>query len=166
MRRSIKGIPEKQIIDPHYPATSDPVCRHTFYTPYTTIRHGRNQNLHMLFKDLQITDTILDELRTDQLPGIVPLVQIRREDAVAEEIMPVLVEGLALAVVAELRCENGFDVLWVGSEDDALAGNARLDCLATRLAVLGKVRLPDFEVLVGHGALDAFVDYVEAWGGN
>jgi hypothetical protein len=46
-----------------------------------SIAHSLQQDLHMLLKDVEITQTIFDELRPDQLPRIVPLLSIDVENA-------------------------------------------------------------------------------------
>lgn len=57
----------------------------------------------MTLEAIQITDAILRELRADELAAGVPLGAVRGEDGIAEEGFPLLVEGLALAIVAKLR---------------------------------------------------------------
>lgn len=84
----------------------------------------------MALEDLQVGDAVLDELGTDQLAAGVPAGAVGGEDAVAEELLPLAVKGLALAVVAELRGQHGLDVLGVVGEDDAPAEDAELGRVA------------------------------------
>lgn len=113
----------------------------------------------MALEHVQVTDAVLDELRPDQLAAVVPQAAIGGEDAVAEEGLPLPVEGLAFAVVVELRSQDGLDVLGVTGEDDATAGDAALGRVALGIA---EELPPEREVLVLHRRDDAAVHKVEA----
>lgn len=115
----------------------------------------------MPLESVQVTDAILDELRTDQLTRRVPRISIGGEDRVTEERLPVIVEWLALAEVAELRGQDGLDVLGVGGEDDALAGGAGLDGVVA-VGVLLEDVAPALEVVVVGAVVDGFCDEIEA----
>ena len=62
------------------------------------------------------------------MPGI----QIRGKNTVAQELLPVRVEGSPFAVVGELGREDGFDILRVGGEDCSDASGARFDGVFVR----------------------------------
>jgi hypothetical protein len=51
---------------------------------------------------VQVTDAVPDELRPDQLAAVVPKAAVGGEDAVAEEVLPLLMEGLPLSIIPEL----------------------------------------------------------------
>lgn len=51
----------------------------------------------MTFKGMEIRDALLDELRTDESPGIVPELAVGGKDRIAEEVKPSGMEELALA---------------------------------------------------------------------
>jgi hypothetical protein len=108
---------------------------------------------------VQVADTVLDELGADQLPTVVPLLAVSGEDAVTEEGPPFLVEGLALAVVAELRGQDGLDVFVVGREDDAAAGNTALGRVRRGMA---EHAVPEGEVLVCPCRFDARPEKIKA----
>lgn len=80
-----------------------------------------DQLLHVRLKKLQIRDPAFHKLRPNQLPATMPEITIRREDAVPQEIFPILMKGLALAIVTELRGKDSLDVLRLRRENEALA---------------------------------------------
>lgn len=127
----------------------------------------RDEFLHMLLEDLGVDDPFAHEHRADQLAGLRPQLTVRGEDTVTQELFPLAVESLALAVVGELASEQCFDVLRVHGEDDA-SGNAGVNL--GRFAILEPSRRLDggaqkVEVAVGIVGLLAFVDEVESYGG-
>lgn len=44
-----------------------------------------HQNLHMFFEDVQIAQTVLDELRSEQLSRVVPYISVYIENAYAKQ---------------------------------------------------------------------------------
>lgn len=75
---------------------------------------------------VQVADAVAGELGADELAAGVPEGAVGGEDAVAEEGLPLGVEGLALAVVGELGGEYGLDILRVGGEEGAAAQETAL----------------------------------------
>ena len=153
MRRSIQSIPEQHITDierlPLFPIPSLP-----------RLLHLLNQNLHMFLENAQITNTVLNKLRSDQLSRIMPLIQIRREDRVSQKVFPVSMKGLALAIICELGCEDSFDILRIGGEDDPSSGWTHFTVVQRALWGL-EPAIPYFQVLVLEGSLDSFSYEVE-----
>lgn len=125
----------------------------------TTIRNVIDQYLHMLLKAMQIAHSLLDKLWANKLSAGMPKVAIRGENRVTEELFPVLVEELALAIVVELPGEDGFDVLNVGGDDDALAGWAGLEGEAA-FAIALEESAPAFHVGVLNTVVDGAGDHV------
>jgi len=115
------------------------------------IGNGTEQNLHMPLENMKITNPVLDELRADQLPAVMPEGAVGSEDAVAQEVLPLVVEGLAFAVVVELRRQDGLDVLMIYSEDDIAAKQA---CFKGVGANFLEALPPKIKVLVLHGCPD------------
>jgi len=117
----------------------------------------------MLLKDHQVTDAILDKLRSNQRPTVMPLLPIRGEDTVSQEVLPFFMEGLTFAIVFELSRQDGFDILRIGSEDKALRTELCFDSVWRRRGPeSGEQVLPEFEVSVADSGSDAFVDKIEA----
>lgn len=117
---NVKSVAEEQIADiKHLSMTS--MYIHLLSLPFQrpTIRNRPKQRLHMALKAMQITHTVPRKLRPDQLSTSMPLGAICREDAVTQEVLPLIMEPLSLAKVTELSSEKCLDVLGVGSEDDA-----------------------------------------------
>ena len=54
----------------------------------------------------------------DELPRARPLLAIRDEDAVPQELFPFLMERLALSKVRKLTGQQGLDVGWVRCQDN------------------------------------------------
>lgn len=67
----------------------------------------------MCLKCVQIANPIFDELRPNQLPVLMPLRPIRRENSIPEKVLPVIMERLALSVICELGRENRFGILGI-----------------------------------------------------
>lgn len=89
-----------------------------------------HHDLRPPLKDLQIADAVLDEHRPDQMPAVGPLPAIGREDAVAQERTPRLMEPLALAKVGKVARQHGLDVLGLPREDvQHAAGEVALDAV-------------------------------------
>lgn len=72
----------------------------------------------MSLECVQVADALPRELGPEKLSARVPGLAICGKDAVAQELLPFAVEGLALAVVRELRSQNRLDVFRVRCEDD------------------------------------------------
>lgn len=89
-----------------------------------------------------------------------PGVTVGGEDAVAEEVFPVVVEREAFAVVGELRCEDGFDVLGVGAEEAADADYVGFYGVVVRGGI-GEEDMPGFEVAVVDGVPYCAADEVD-----
>ena len=120
----------------------------------------------MLLENRQITDPVPDKLRPDQRPAGMPLLPIRREDAVAQKVLPILMERPTLAIVLELRRQDGLDVLRLGGEDEALRADLRLDRVRRPgRSEAGEEPFPELEVAVADGGADAAIGEVEACGG-
>ncbi len=156
MRRRIQSISKEQITNIQLTALS-PIKSHP------SLRNLLHQNLNMRLKDLQITDAILNKLRSDQLPRRMPLIQIRGKDTIAKEIFPFLMKWLAFAIVGELRGENSFDIFRIRSKDDA---TATWRCFNGIIHALGRSKeaLPCFEVFVLDRAFDTSVDEIQIYG--
>ena len=80
----------------------------------------------MSLEGVEVRDAVLDEQRTQQLPAVVPQIEIRREDGVAEELAPFFVEIFALAIVPELGCQDRLDVLRLVREDETFPATVGL----------------------------------------
>jgi hypothetical protein len=114
----------------------------------------------MLLKGVQVADTIPDELGPDQLAAGEPDVAVGGEDAIAKEGFPLRMEGLALAVVVELRGQDSLNVLWIYGEDNSLHNDLRLDRVAI---ALDEVASPHFHIFIDPGRLYDPVDEVHAY---
>lgn len=138
--------------------------RHIHLLPSPT--HQAQQHVDMLLENRQVTDPIPDKLRPDQRPTGMPLLPIRREDAVSQKILPILMKRPALAIVLELRRQDGLDVLRLGGEDEALRADLRLDRVRRPgRSEAGEEPFPELEVAVADGGRDAAIGEVEACGG-
>ena len=85
---------------------------------------------------------------------------------VSQELAEILVELRPLAKVVELCGQDGLDVLWVGSNDHALACDASLNGVrALGVVVLEEVLVPPVEVVVGHHVGYAIEDEANPWAG-
>lgn len=147
--RELRDLPEEQVLD-------------IDHLPFTT--HQADEVLTMPLEAFQITNTVLDELRPDQLPRVVPDLPIRREDAVTQKLVPIPVEGLALAEVRELSSQDCLDVLGIRGEDHALAAWGGFDRVwVVWVAVNGEVSVPEFEVVVVYGVHDPVVDHAKSY---
>lgn len=92
-----------------------------------------------------------------------PLIEVRGEDTITEEILPLFVEGFSLAVVGELSREDGFDVFWVGGEDASETAGRSFDGIAFDAGFGGrgvKPVGPSLEVAVVDGFFDCVYDEV------
>lgn len=56
-------------------------------------------------------------------------------------------ERLAFTVIVELRCEDGFDVVWVDGENETVAESVEFDGVVV-FGCFAEVGLPGFEVAV------------------
>jgi hypothetical protein len=57
----------------------------------------------MFFEDLEVRDSVFEELRPYQVPRGEPVFAVRREDRVAEEGLPLLMERFSLAYPTSAR---------------------------------------------------------------
>ena len=129
----------------------------------TSPAHKIEQLRNMLLKDIQIADPVPDELRSDQLPTIVPLLAIGGEDAVAQKVLPVFMEWFTLAVISKLSGQDCFDQFRVCGEDEPLGGNLFLHRKwRYRIPVLGEKVLPELIVLVLHASTYTSVGKLES----
>lgn len=159
VRGDIEGIPEEQITHiQHLPVPGRQINRLVLAIQRAAIRNRLEQGLDVALEAVQIADAVLDELRPDQLAAGVPAIAVGGEDAVAQEVLELLVEGLSLAVVGELRGQDGLDVLRVGGHEGAAAEGVGL---ARVLADGREEALPELHVLVLHGGSDDTVDEVD-----
>jgi hypothetical protein len=87
----------------------------------------------VFLKDVQIGDTILDELRADELTRCMPSLSISSEDTyvksafhfllvlvlltISQEIMPFMVKLCTFAIIIELSGKNGLDIFLIGSHN-------------------------------------------------
>lgn len=125
--------------------------------------HQAQQHVDVLLENSQITDPVLDELGSDQRPTVVPLLPVRREDTVPEKVLPIFMKRLAFAIVLELSSQDGFDVLRLGGEDEALRTDLRLDRVRRPgRSKAGEEPFPELEVFVSDGGRDASIGEVEA----
>ncbi len=108
----------------------------------------------MLLEDVQITNAILDKLRPDQLSRRMPQIPIRCKNRVAEEIFPLSMKRLSLAIVCKLSCENSFDVLWVSCEDASTTDEGAFGGISHAFWRCEEAG-PCFKVFVLHGGFDA-----------
>lgn len=116
----------------------------------------------MLLEAVQIANSLLDKLWANKLSASMPQVAIRSKDRVTEELLPVVVEKLALAIVVELPGQDGFDVLNIGGDDDALAGWPGLEGEAA-FTIASEESLPAFHIGVLHAVVDGASDHVNSW---
>lgn len=117
------------------------------------IRNRPEQGLDMTLKTVQVTHAVPRKLRPDQLATGVPLGAVGRKDAVAQKVLPLVVEALALAKVGKLRGQQRLDIVRVRGEDDAQVQDARLGGPGAGLAE--DVVAPVLEVLLGPCGFDA-----------
>ena len=91
-----------------------------------------------------------------------PLLAIGREYAIAQKVVPVLVEVLALAIVVELGRQNRFDILRVCSENNA---SWAVTCFngpwIGRVAICPEVPQPELEDLVLRARCQRIIKKVE-----
>jgi len=133
----------------------------------------------MGFKSLKIRDSVLDELRTNQLSGFLPPLAIGGENAygsqlqlnsrywrnhtVSQKSVEVFVEAFAFAKIVELGGENGLDVLFVGGLNDSKVQESRLPSVrVTLVPVLEKVVEPECIIAVISACFDCLVDERQA----
>jgi hypothetical protein len=155
VRSSIQCIPEEQVADIDLP-TLTPV-------PLLARRIDlTHQDLNVLLEDLQIRDSILDELWSDQLPRVMPLIQICRKDRVSKKVLPFPVERLPLAVVSELSSKYGLDVLRLGSEDASTASRGAFNGIAGPCG-MSEESVPDFKVFVVDCTVDGSGNEIDIW---
>lgn len=106
--RSIQGVSKKQGPNVDHPAS-----------PWSAAALQQwNEMLDMFLEDLSIDDAIPGEHGPDELPRARPLLAIRDEDAVSQELFPFLMERLALSKVRKLTGQQGLDVGWVRCQDN------------------------------------------------
>lgn len=116
----------------------------------------------MFLENGQIADSVLDELRSNQRPTVMPLLPICREDTVSKEVLPVFMKRLAFSIVLELSGQDGFDILRLGGEDEALRTDLGFDRVGRPdRSKAGEEPLPELEILVPDGGCDASVREVE-----
>lgn len=156
----IESVAEELVGDIQDTALGDVVICYSWGALDSTIGDVVHKDLNMLLMNMQIRNTVLNELWTDELSRCLPKLAIRSEDRVAEELLPLRVKELALSVVIELSSKNGFDVLHVGGEHDTLACWTGLQGVAS-LAVAVEETAPAFEVGVLHGVVDGAGDHVQ-----
>lgn len=141
IRGCVEGIPEEQRSHIDDSATTGRVAS----------SKKANQFLHMLLKNLRIDDAIPRKHWTDQLARARPEFAIRGKNTIAQELLPLAVEGLTLAVVGELAGQEGLDILGVLGHDGA-GGDTSIQlggfdiCLAS---CRGYGFAPELDVLVG-----------------
>ena len=116
----------------------------------------------MRLEDIEVTNTVFDELWPDELSTCMPLVEICDEDRITEKVFPFFVEGFSLAVVGKLGCEDSFDVFWVGGEDYTTASRRGFHGVGHACGSLEET-VPCFEVFVVNCSYDAAVDKVEIY---
>lgn len=128
--------------------------------------HQTQKYVDVLFKRNQVADTVLDELRSNQSPTVMPLLPVRGENAISEEVLPVLMEGLPFAIVIELSGQDGLDVLRLRCEDETLRANPSLEGVPRgRGAEAIEEPLPKLEALMTDRGRHTSVGKVEAWTG-
>ena len=113
--------------------------------------------LDVFLENLSVDDAIPGEHGPDELSRARPLLAIRDEDAVSQELFPFLMERLALAKVRKLAGQQGLDVGWVRCQDNSV-GDAGVQVCSLRVVdLLGATgcldrMVPEFdnlEVFVG-----------------
>lgn len=85
-------------------------------------RHLAQHRARPAVKDVQVAHAVAREHGPDQRAALVPAVAVGREDAVAQERAPRVVEHVALAKVGELGRQHRLDVLGLARQQDAPAG--------------------------------------------
>lgn len=150
----VESIPEEKRSHIDDPATTGRV----------TSSKERDELLHMLLKDLGVDNAIPHEHRTNKLARARPEFSIRGKDTVAQELLPLTVERLTLAVVGKLASQESLDILGVlghnGARGDTSVQLGGLDiCLASRC---GDGFAPELDVLVGQIRFLARVYEVES----
>lgn len=153
----IQSIPEEQRSHINNSTTTGRV---------TSAKQG-DELLHVLLKDVRVNDTVPRKHGTNEMPRTRPEFAIRGEDTVAQELLPLAVERLTLAIVGELAGQESFDILWVSGQDRA-CGDAGVQlsgfdiCPAT---CSGDGRFPEFNIFICVIGQLALVDEVECFGG-
>lgn len=117
----------------------------------------------MLLEDFRVDNAVPHEHGTDKLARARPEFSIRGKDTVAQELLPLAVEGLTLAIIGELARQESLDVLRVlGHNSTCRDTGVQLSgfdiCLASRR---GNGFTPEFDILVGQVRFLARIDEVE-----
>jgi len=80
----------------------------------------------VIFKAMQVRDSLLVEFRAEQGTRVMPFLTISREDSVPEEVVPGFVEVLTLAKIVKLGRQNSLDVLWIDCDDEMTSRDSHL----------------------------------------
>lgn len=157
---NIQGISKQQVADLNDPSIDrihvDLLMR-ALKRP--TIGHCLEQGLHVRLECVKVTNPVLDELRPDHLPAVMPALAIRGKDAVPQKGLPLLVERLAFPVVCKLSSQDGLDVLRTGGKEDSPTYDGGLACPGIRAA---EELAPLLQVFVVYRGLHACCHDIES----
>ena len=117
----------------------------------------RNEMLDVFLEDLGIDDAIPGEHGPDELSRARPLFAICDEDAVSQELFPLLMKRLAFSKVRKLAGQHGLDVGWVRRQDNPVRDAGVQVCSLRVIDLVGATGcldriVPEFdnpEILIG-----------------
>ena len=98
-----------------------------------------NHGIGPSIKDIQVSDSILDEHGSDETSASLPLFAIGSKDAIAEERLPDVVELRAFAELGKLASKDSFDMLRVSGNDDSSPENGYFGSMWTCRLVIAKL---------------------------
>ena len=157
VRRGVERESEEQRLHVHHAASLGVIIR----------AHQLDQLVDVHLEHLRVDQPVARKHGPDEGARARPQLAVGREDAVSQELVPLLVELFALAIVCEFPRQHGLDVLRVDGEDGAgERAQTQLDGvrgLAVGQGVVFEDALPEDEVLCLDGFLLRAVDEVEAW---
>jgi hypothetical protein len=119
--------------------------------------------LDMSLNHIQIANPVSCEDGSDHLSAVMPLLAVRREYAITQELLPLFMELRSLAKAVELGRQKSLDVLWFGRENDAeVRENSQLRGVVSncRTSAMIEDPFPVFERYIGtdtlHGVIQEF----------
>ena len=109
-------------------------------------RYQRHQFRNVVFENLQIRHPRLHKLRPQQLPTRMPQFPIRRENAIPQKPLPLLMKGFSLPIIRKLRRQHGFDILRVRRKYKPLPREVCFDGFGVRMWGVAEEVGPEFVV--------------------
>lgn len=149
IRRGIQSVSKEQV----------PNVDHLASPRSAAALQQRNEMLDVFLEDLGIDDAIPGEHGPDELSRARPLLSIRGEDAVPQELFPFLMERLALAKVRKLAGQHGLDVGWVRCQDNPVRDAGVQVCSLRVVDLVGATGCFDRIVPEFHD-LESFIGFV------